>query len=148
MAHKLNFLQPGSGLDLLKRDRPPQRFDRCKVHGVPVAFFGGWIGISSSRNLGDADNGFVFSAMIEEDFVALSHPAQIIPCRVVSNACPIGLALGRKVGPRVGRRFLFYQPEIFHVQIVTQASSLSRRAGILPAQEVRLEARLIHMQDA
>jgi hypothetical protein len=64
--------------------------------------------------------------MIEEDFIALSHPAQIIPRRVVSNACPIGLALGRKVGPRVGRRFLFYQPEIFHNRIVTQASSLSR----------------------
>src|SRR5207237_10334311 len=83
LAHKLNFLQPGSSLDLLKRDWSPQRFDRCKVHSVPVAFFGGWIGISSSRNFGDADDGFVFSAMIEEDFVAFFHPAQIIPRRVV-----------------------------------------------------------------
>jgi hypothetical protein len=52
--------------------------------------------------------------MIKENFVALSHFAQIISRCVIADACPRGLAVSNKIRPRVSAGFLFYQPEIFH----------------------------------
>src|SRR5205823_12009435 len=84
------------------------------VHGTPIAFARSWVWVGSTRDFGNTDNDVFETAMIEEHFVAPSHPAQIVSRSVISNARPIGLALGRKVRPRVRGRFLFHQPEIFH----------------------------------
>jgi hypothetical protein len=53
--------------------------------------------------------------MIEKDFIAHSHFAEIISRSEIANAGPASLAVSNEIGPRIGRRFLFHQPKIFHV---------------------------------
>src|ERR1044071_2748418 len=52
--------------------------------------------------------------MIEKNFVIFLHSAQVIARGVIAYASPTGLSLGDKVQPRIGRWFLFHEPEIFH----------------------------------
>lgn len=52
--------------------------------------------------------------MIEKNFIILIHSAQVIARGVIAHASPTGLSLGDKVRPRIGRWFLFHEPEIFH----------------------------------
>jgi hypothetical protein len=118
LTHKLNLSQAWIALDLPKRHWPPQGFDRGKIDRAPIALPGGWVWVGCSRNVGDADHRFFDAAMIEEHFVALAHSAQIVAGGVVSNTCPVRLAVRDKIRPRVGGRLLFHQPEIFHARVI------------------------------
>jgi hypothetical protein len=53
--------------------------------------------------------------MIEEDFITLLHFAEIISRSEIAHSGPASVAVSNEVGPRIGRRFLFHQPKIFHV---------------------------------
>jgi hypothetical protein len=55
--------------------------------------------------------------MIEKDRVAFVHRAQIISRRVISHPRPRSLAVRDEIRPRIGRRFLFHEPELFHAWI-------------------------------
>ena len=54
--------------------------------------------IGSPRNLGNSDYAFFVAAVIEEDFIAHSHFAEIISCSEIAHAGPASLALGNEIG--------------------------------------------------
>jgi hypothetical protein len=124
LTHKLNLSQAWIALDLPKRHWPPQGLDGGKIDRAPIALPGGWVWVGCSRNVGDADHRFFDAAMIEENFVALAHSAQIIAGGVVSNTCPVRLAVRDKIRPRVGAWFRFHQPEIFHARVVNRSGRI------------------------
>jgi dTMP kinase len=102
-------------LDFVKRNRPAQGLNRGEIDCGPIPLLRSRISIRGTNYFRRADNRFVLAAVIEKDFVTLAHPAKIVAGSVIADACPAGLALRDEVRPRIGRRFLFYQPEIFHV---------------------------------
>jgi dTMP kinase len=52
--------------------------------------------------------------VIEKNGIAFSHRAQIISRRVIPDACPRRLSVRDEIRPRISRRFLFHEPELFH----------------------------------
>src|SRR6266478_1984619 len=97
LADKRNFLQRRSGLNLLKSNGSSQKFQRGEIDRAPIALGCSWVWISCPSDLGDADHSFFHAAMVKEDFVALSHSAQIISRCVISNARPVCLSVGYKI---------------------------------------------------
>src|SRR6185369_7229268 len=59
-----------------------------------------------------ADYGFFFPGMIEEDAIACLHLAQVVPRLIVSNASPICSAIANKICPGVSLRFLLDHPKV------------------------------------
>jgi hypothetical protein len=109
-------------LDFAKRNRSAQGPDWGEINCGPIALLRSRISIRGTNYFRGADNRFVLTAVIEKDFVAVAHSAKIVPRSVIAHACPAGLALRDEVRPRIGGRFLFHEPEIFHAGNVAQAS--------------------------
>jgi hypothetical protein len=115
LADEQNVFQLRIRFDGAQRDRPTQRFDRGKIDGAPVAFGSRLIRICFSHNFRDADDGFVFAAVIKEDLVTLAHSSEIISRREITYTGPVRFPLLREVRPRIGGGFRFNEPEIFHM---------------------------------
>jgi dTMP kinase len=109
-------------LNFAKCNRPAQRPDWGEINCGPIALLRSRISIRSTNYFRGADNRFVLSAVIEKDLIAFMHFAEIVSRSVIAHACPAGPALRDEVRPRIGGRFLFHEPEIFHEANVAQAS--------------------------
>src|SRR4029077_12478380 len=127
-------------LDLPKRHWPSQRFVRGKIDRAPIALPRRWVGVSSPHDLGDAHDGFLLSAVVEKNFVAFAHPAQIISRGVIAHPGPARAALGNEIRPRVARWLLFHQPVILHPRY--SSTRFDNRAALL--QDRQRAARIIH----
>ncbi len=114
LSNERDLLQLSLCFNFTQRDRSSQWLHRNKVDSAPIAFFGGRVAVSRARDFGDANDRFVFAAMIKKHFISLGHAAKIIPRSVIADSGPTRPAVGNKIGPGVTRRFLFYEPEIFH----------------------------------
>ena len=77
------------GFDRLESEAGFQGFERDQVHGGPIAFLGGGVGIELAIYFGNTDNLLVGDAMIEEDEVALLHRPQVIAGLKIANAGPL-----------------------------------------------------------
>ena len=115
LPNQWNRFQSRIAFDLSKCDRPSQRFNCGKIDCGPVAFFRGWVCIGGQRHFSDSNYGLFLAAMVEKDFIALLHFAKTISRSKIAHAGPASLPIGNEIRPRIGRRLLFHQPELFHV---------------------------------
>src|SRR5215831_894501 len=126
MPNQRNSSQPRITFDLTQRDWSSKWFDWGKIDSGPIAFLCGCISIGRARHVGNPDCGFVVTAMIKKDFIALAHSAEIISRSVIAHARPAGPAFCDKLRPRVRGRFLFHEPETFHGLKVIRKNSVRK----------------------
>lgn len=100
--------------DLFKRDRLWQAFLRRKIHGAPIAFRRGRIRIGLPDHFRDTDYLLPDHAVVEKDRIAFVHRPEVVSRGVIAHACPGCLPIGDEIRPRIGRRFRFHEPELFH----------------------------------
>src|SRR6266550_4436281 len=97
LSYQRNFLQPRIIFNFTKRNRSGQRFDRRKIDGGPIGFVRRRIWICLLCHFCDSDYGSFLAAVIEKDFIALAHSAQIISRSVIAHARPASAAFRDKV---------------------------------------------------
>ncbi len=94
------------GLDDVQGDRGGQRFERDQIYAVPVALSGRGVGISFPVDLGDADDGFAYDAVVVEGAVTLAHRAQVIAGLKIADSGPRRAAIQHELAPGIGGGFL------------------------------------------
>jgi len=114
LADQRNVFQRSLRFDLVQGDGVAQPFDWRQIDCTPIAFLRGGIGISSANDFGNADDRFIGNAVIKENFIAHMHVAEIVSGGEITDTGPTGLALGNEVIPRIGVRFGFHEPIVFH----------------------------------
>ena len=80
-----------------------------KIDGGPIAFLRCRVPIRGSHHFRDSDNRFLLAAMIEKNFIAFAHFAEIISRSIIAHAGPIGLAFQRQ-SPTTNRRMVPVSP--------------------------------------
>src|SRR5437763_593346 len=114
LANQRNSLQLWIALNLAKCNRTPQRLHCCDVERGPVALLCCRVCICGARHLSDSDYGLFVPAVIEKDFIAFLHFAQVISSSEIAHARPAGLPVGYKIRPGIGGRLLLHQPKRMH----------------------------------
>ena len=85
-----------------------------EIDRAPITFFRGAIGISGANHFGNADDRFVGNTVIEEDFIADSHVAEIISRLEIADTGPASLLFFDQIAPRISVRFRFHEPVVLH----------------------------------
>jgi hypothetical protein len=119
LSNELNLVQRRFVLNLTQRYRALKRTHRHEINSAPVFIRRRRIAVSNSHDFRDPYDRLLLAAVIEKNFVAVVHPAQIISRRVIAHSGPARSAIVREVRPRIGGWFLFHEPEIFHMREIS-----------------------------
>ena len=114
LADQRNVFQRSLRFDLAQGDGIAQPFDWRQIDCTPIAFLRGGIGIRGTNDFSNADDRFVGDAVIEENFIAHTHAAEIVSRGEIAHTGPAGFALGHEIIPGIGGRFRFHEPVVFH----------------------------------
>jgi dTMP kinase len=117
-------------LDLIERDRLRQCLFRRYIHRAPIALCRCRIRVGFPDHPRNPNNFLADDAMIKKDRVVFAHRSQIVSRRVISHTRPLRFAVLGQVRPRVGGRFLFHEPEIFHLRLVTEGALPDNRSSL------------------
>ena len=113
LAEQRKVLQRFIGFDSLQADGLFESFHRRQIHGGPITFRRGWVGITFLFDPGQTDALFFVAGVIEQNQIASFHCAQLIARLEIADAGPSRFTILNEIVPRVSSGFLFHEPVIF-----------------------------------